>query len=366
MSGAARLGIALIVVLTGLGCAPSAAPPLGASAPAAAERAARADAPSDAGWESVVAAARQEGRLLVINHPSHRLFLEYVVPIFREEFGIEVEVAYLPGRAAYERVLAEAGAGQVRTDIAASADHEMASLAEQGLLEPSPVPGAAGIASLLRGEIGSNNTYYPHYLNVYGLLVNTRELPPERVPQRWTDLVDPYYRGNIALHNPGTAGGGNSWFYAAHEAPTLGRAYLEQFARQNLMIVTEANQVQATVARGERAIGVPGSAQAIAAHKDAPLRWTIPAEGVAYSTQVLGIPRNAPHPNAAKVWVNFMLSKRVQEWLNQHGYYTPVRDDVELENPEFNLANMPILGPGKRPAAETGKWLALGAEMFSR
>jgi hypothetical protein len=79
MKALARLSGALLAVALGLGCGPGAAPP--AAAPAAGAPA--PGAPADAGWDQVVAAARKEGRLLMINHPSQRSLLEAMVPRFK-------------------------------------------------------------------------------------------------------------------------------------------------------------------------------------------------------------------------------------------------------------------------------------------
>jgi iron(III) transport system substrate-binding protein len=353
----------LVVALLALalGCQPSAAGPAPTAAPAA------APAPSGDTWEQVVAAAQQEGHLTLITNPGHRGVIERATPLFQQEYGIDVEVTYLNGREATERLLAEVGAGQVRTDAIVSGDSNIWSVAQMGVLESYTVPNTAAISDRLRPTIGPDNTYYPQMLNVYGLVVNTQVIPPERIPRRWADLVDPYYRGKIIVHNPGTTGGGNTWLAAANEAPGLGRPYLEKIAQQDVIIVQDPAGVEAAVARGERGVGVPAGGRSVVTQPGAPLKWVVPEEGVAFSVQTVAIPKQAPRPNAARVWVNFMLTKQVQEWWYDIGHYTPVRTDVDLDTPEYNLANLPLLGgTGYRPPDEAPQSLSLGKAIFGQ
>ncbi len=318
---------------------------------------------TDEAWEQVVTAAKREGQLLLITNPGHRQWVEHATPVFEQEYGIQIEVVYMNGRQAEERLMAEFGAGRIQTDVAVGGDSNFYTLATNGILESFTVPNTAAISERLRSAIGPGDTYYPQMLNVYALLVNTQTIPAERVPQRWADLIDPYYKGKMVLHNPGTTGGGNSWFSSAYGV--LGRAYMEKLAQQDLLIVQDPAGVESVVARGERGLGVPGGGRALITQHGAPLRWIVPEEGVAFSIQMLAIPKNAPHPNAARVWVNFALSKPAQEWWNKYGHYTPVREDVELERPEFHLANLPTLGAGYRPPQEAQRWLREGRAIFS-
>ena len=357
------LAAGLLMLFFVLGCQPSAGGP--SSAPPAASPAATANESPDA-WERTLAAAKQEGRLLLITNPGHRGFVEHAAPIFQQEHGIQVEAVYMNGRETVERILAEYGAGQVRTDVAVGGETNLYPVVQTGVLEPFTVPNVAGISERLREAIGPDNSYYPQMLNVYALLVNTQIIPQERVPRRWADLLDPYYRGKMVVHNPGTSGGGNNWLSAVHEVPELGRPYLERVAQQDVLIVQDPAGVEATVARGERPLGVPAGGRALLTQAGAPLQWVIPEEGVAFSIQNISIPKNAPHPNAARVWANFVLSKRAQEWWYQFGNYTPVRGDVELERPEYNLANLPLLGgKGYRPPQEAPQWLTVGKQIFA-
>jgi iron(III) transport system substrate-binding protein len=289
------------------------------------------------------------------------------VPAFESEYGIKVELVHVSGRESTERVLAEVGAGQVRTDVAGGGDTNIYTLLQYDALEPYTVPNADAIPPQLRAKIGPNGTYYPLMLVTYALLLNTQVIPAERAPRRWADLADPYYRGKIVVHNPTTSGGGNTWLAGAHDDPTLGRPYLEKIAQQDLLVAQDPATVESTVARGERGIGLPGVGRAVVTQAGAPIRWIIPEEGVAYSVDVAAIPKGAPHPNAARVWINFILSPQAQAWWHPNGRYTPVRTDVQVEEPEYLLSNLKLLGGhGTRAPEDVPKWLDLGKQLFGR
>jgi iron(III) transport system substrate-binding protein len=356
-----------VAVWLAVGCGPSATPPA-ASAPSGAGSGGSAAAAGTAdSWDNVVERARREGQVSILSNPGHRAFMEHAIPAFEQQYGIKVDIAYTNGRETTERVMAEVGAAQVRTDVAGGGDTNVFELVQNDAVEAYAVPNADGIAAAVREKIGPGNTYYPTMLVTYALLANTQAIPPDRLPRRWADLTDPYYKGKIVIHNPATNGGGNTWLAGASEDPSLGRPYLEKIAQQDLLVSQDPATVEATVARGERGIGLPGVGRAVVTQAGAPIKWIIPEEGVVYSVDVDAVPRGAPHPNAARVWVNFILSPEAQAWWHPNGRYTPVRIDVEVAEPEYLLSNLKLLGThGTRAPQDVPKWLDLGKSIFGR
>ncbi len=344
-------------LMLAVGCGPAAVPSASSAS----------GAPAADSWDTVVENARREGQVSILSNPGHRAFMEHAIPAFQQQYGITVDIAYTNGRESAERVLAEVGAGQVRTDVAGGGDTNMYELAQNEAIAAYTVPNADGIAEPVREKIGPGNTYYPTMLVTYALLANTQAIPAERLPRRWADLTDPYYKGKIVIHNPATNGGGNTWLAGAYDDPTLGRPYLEKIAQQDLLVAQDPATVEATVARGERGIGLPGVGRAVVTQAGAPIKWIIPDEGVVYSVDVDAIPKGAPHPNAARVWVNFILSPQAQAWWYPNGRYTPVRTDVQVDEPEYLLSNLKLLGThGTRAPQDVPKWLDLGKSIFGR
>jgi iron(III) transport system substrate-binding protein len=320
--------------------------------------------PEKDAWEQVVAAARAEGQVLLYVNPGTRPFMEHAIPAFQQEYGVQAEPVYMSGREVEERLYAEHGAGQYRADIVSAANASAYGLYKTGLLETINLPNTRAITERLR-HIGPVGTYYPQYVDPYGILVNIQQVPPERLPTRWADLLDPYYRGKIVLHDPTTAGGGNTWLGLVHETPGLGRPYLEQLARQDLLMVQQPTQVESMIARGERSIGLPIGLRALALQRGAPIQYVAPQEGVFLIVSSVAVAKNAPHPNAARVWANFMLSKRAQEWWHQQANYTPVREDVQPEQSEVNLANVQLMGGvGFWPPDQSPHWLEVARSIF--
>jgi|SRR5687767_432022 hypothetical protein len=105
------LGVGVGIALWLLGCQPAAGPtgPAG-TAPAGTVPAASTVQPAADPWEQTVAAARQEGRVALYMNATQRRWLELIVPLFQQEYGIEMDVTFLDGSDSQERLYVEYGA----------------------------------------------------------------------------------------------------------------------------------------------------------------------------------------------------------------------------------------------------------------
>jgi ABC-type Fe3+ transport system substrate-binding protein len=164
---------------------------------------------------------------------------------------------------------------------------------------------------------------------------NTSLVPRGTEPKTYQDLLDPKWRGKMAWNGFPTASGiggfvGNVLTEMGEEK---GRAYLRELAKQNVApLPGAAREVLDQVIAGEYAIALQifNHHAVISAKKGAPVDW-IKMEPATGTLSVVSVHKNAPHPNAAKLLVDFIISKEGQEVFRAADYITAHPDVPALE-----------------------------------
>jgi len=170
--------------------------------------------------------------------------------------------------------------------------------------------------------------------------VNTDNLPKGVKVETLDDLLNPKLKGLIGIRDPYHVNGGTWTFGSYYKAK--GPDFMKKFYNMDLVVNMNPRQNADAVMRGDLAIGTGITSDVIArcrhaggceSVKELPFGAVVGPRGVA-------VFKNAPHPEAAKVWVNWLLSKAgqqayVTEWTkyNDTGAIS-LRTDVEAANPE--------------------------------
>jgi iron(III) transport system substrate-binding protein len=163
---------------------------------------------------------------------------------------------------------------------------------------------------------------------------NTRQVAAKDVPQRWDDLLDPKWKGSIAFFEEEY-----EWF--ANFLKVVGREkgldFMRRFARQDLQYRGGHTQMVQLLAAGEFPIMAVAFAPRVSVVRasGAPIDWA--ALNPVFSNPVgMGVYKAAPHPNAAKLYVDFMLSKDIQQeiWVNA-AWKGSARKDVTPKDPRW-------------------------------
>ena len=149
------------------------------------------------------------------------------------------------------------------------------------------------------------------------------------------DLLDPKWRGKMAWNGfPTSSGmGGFVGTVLAEMGEEKGTAYLRELAKQNVAPLRgSAREVLDQVIAGEYPIALQifNHHAVISAKKGAPVDW-IKMEPVTGTLSVISIHKNAPHPNAAKLLVDFIISKEGQEVFRDADYITAHPDVPALD-----------------------------------
>jgi iron(III) transport system substrate-binding protein len=270
--------------------------------------------------QALIDAARREGQLTFVwgeGTFGGSEGIKRLVEGFNRTYGLNINVQFTPGPSMSEmspRIVREYQAGRTAsTDVLIGYDSQMAPAIEANALEPvdwlSWAPSIRNPALVApNGMAVTVQTATP------GITYNSARLTGEAIPRTMQDLLKPQYKGRIA-----------STPYAANfDRLSTDALWGEQRAFQytaqladQLAGLIRCNETE-RVASGEFEIFALDCSQsnAIATkEKGAPVAFVIPSDAALLLYIYIAVPRTAPHPNAAKLWVNYMLSREVQDFL---------------------------------------------------
>jgi iron(III) transport system substrate-binding protein len=260
--------------------------------------------PSAAEWAGVVAAAKKEGKVVVYGSFFGSSTYKAVIKSFETRYGIPVETLDIRASEIYERIRVEVGTNRGIGDVVLQ-PRSATTLIERGnLLQPHG--GLPNLANLRPG-VAYTPVQAPIQTQLYGLLVNAAV--PD-APKSWSDLLDPKWKGKIILDDPRALGNGFSFFNATYKG--LGADFQKRLAAQEPVISREVRNDERRVARGEVAMYAPESYYFMSEIKGLPLRFVFPTEGSPAADLQVSMIRLAPHPNAARLFMNHLLDPEAQ------------------------------------------------------
>ena len=161
----------------------------------------------------------------------------------------------------------------------------------------------------------------------YGILVNSDLVKPQDEPKRWADLADPKWKGKILADDVRALGGGSAFFFVMQN--TYGRGFHEKLAANDLNWTRNLQDAMLRIGRGEYPIWVPQAINNFPPLKGLPVRFVIPEDGYFYVSYEVAMLKNAPHPNAARLMMDFFLSDESQLIHANAGNITVAQDFTE-------------------------------------
>lgn len=140
------------------------------------------------------------------------------------------------------------------------------------------------------------------------LMYNTKLVKAEDAPKSWKDLLDPKWKGKVSTGSPAYSGFLGVW--VVYMKQLYGWEYLDKFKANNPLIGRSSIDPTTHLNSGERQVaGGPAAIVEQLKAKGAPLEIVYPTDGSLLMYGVAGILANAPHPNAARLWMEFRIGK---------------------------------------------------------
>jgi len=290
-------------------------------------------------------AARREGELTWYTGQMQAEPSEAIGRAFTERFpGVKVNVVRSTSQVAFQRLSQDMRAGVAQCDVFSSVDQShLAFLKRQGRLTQFRPHNLSGLIPAVREAGDPDGHFQVTYLAVY-LLARHNRVPEAEAPRSWRDLLDPRWRGQIAVGHPGYSGAIGSLCVALRKL--YGWDYFRALERNRPHIGRSAGDPVTVLNAGERTIGmgVPSPTILLSISRGNPLSLIYPTDGTLIVPAPSGIPRNAPHPNAAKLFLEFMASPAYGQ-ATRPFFAESLRPEVPPPEGARPLDQVPLLAP---------------------
>ena len=265
-------------------------------------------AAQDFGPPELIAAAKKEGRLVYYTANFAEVEQE-VIRAFNKRFPeIKVEMVRAPGGQLITRVKTEAAAGKLAADVVDHSDRALMKDLVDLFQDYAPPNGKDYLPeSMISPKL------WPRATLVWSIAYNSALA--QKPPKTWMDLTKPEY-GDKQIGQVFAASGGTTWTRIMFERQVLREDYWAKQAATHPILYPSGAPMSDAIVRGEVAMG-PLLYNAIypKQKEGAPVKMVFPPEGVPANPYATGIPKTAAHPNAAKLYLNWSLSKEGQSFM---------------------------------------------------
>jgi iron(III) transport system substrate-binding protein len=261
---------------------------------------------------ALIAAATKEGQVTWYTSADLQL-AEKVGKVFEQKFpGIRARVERAGGERIFSRVAQENASGLHVADAVSTGDAaQFLAWKRQGMLAPYvPEDVARHIPAEHRDPDG---LYATVRSSLCVIAYNTGLVKREEAPKSFADLLDPKWKGKIVKAHPSYSGTVMTSTYQM--VRELGWPYLEKLAQQQVLQIQSATDTPKKIVLGERPVMADGNESNVLLLKEAggPIEVVYAAEGTPTIIQPSAIFTGAPHPNAARLFQNFLFSVEGQD-----------------------------------------------------
>jgi len=293
-------------------------------------------------WEQTLAQAKKEGAVVVTMSSMGTDTRPLLTEAFAKRFGLQVELIGIPGADAAARVEREGQAGRTTVDVMVGGADEVLSLLPAGRLDPLRdklfLPEILDLSKWRKNKLKFNDPEEKYLLQgseylPADLIVNGSLVKPGAITS-WKDLLKPEYKGKIASFDPRRAGAGLST--ASYLAQKFGPQFIKDlYLGQQVAYTADERQLVEWVGRGAYTAGLGTGSRQIEPLRQLglPVERHFPKDGPGYLSggpSVLKLVKNAPHPNGAVVFVNWLLTKEAQQIYQNTVATVSRRNDLSM------------------------------------
>lgn len=228
-----------------------------------------------------------------------------VVADFEKKYGIKVNLWRASANDVLQRAMAEGAANRFEWDVINASAPEMEALHRERLLQAVNSP---YFKDLIPGSVASHKEWTAIYYNVYVQAYNTSRVKKAELPKSYQELLNPRWKGRLGIEEKS-----QEWFAAVVQG--MGeekglRFFRELVAKNGLSIRSGVSLLHNLVVAGEvpLALTVYSYLPLEAKSEKAPVDWFVIEEPAIGRANGLGLSRKAPHPHAALLFYDFMLT----------------------------------------------------------
>lgn len=318
-------------------------------------------------WDNLAKEARKEG-ILTMYSTSGTEVRDGIARPLQEKFGLRLEFVTGKGAEVSQRLTSERRAGIHLADIYIGGSTTiLTQLKPAGMLDPME-------PEIFLPEVLDPKVWYGGGLRwkdkdksaisfitfaVPPLTINTTLVRPDEI-KSYRDLLNPKWKGKIILNDPTVAGVGLRFFLIVGGI-IMSHDFMRELVKQQPIILRDQRQQVEWLAQGKYAIAVTTKPEIAAdfMNTGAPIAYVNPVEGLWTSggSGNLALMNRAPHPNSARLFINWFLSRESQTFFVK-GYGAP---SARLDVPTEGLDPATLIKPGIKYIEGDSEEIELGS-----
>jgi iron(III) transport system substrate-binding protein len=288
----------------------------------------------------LIEAAKKEGRLVLYGTMQTDIF-ELLHKSFQKKTGITIDYWRTSATKVTERALSEGRAGKALFDLVMSTEDTMRIMLKEGILAQYDSPMSKDFPKeAIDPQLGPRARNH-----IIGIVYNKEIIKPADAPKTLEDLVKPQYRGKLVMADPTLHTTTAQWLVNVHKL--IGKDKSEKFVRElaamKPTLVESFNPAADRVTSGEFPIAITYVYYVyLNGIKGAPIDYVRTGKFLG-DASYLTLHNKAPHPNAAKAFIDFFLDEesmsimaKAGEFVNRKGIYPPVPDADKIQFVEMD------------------------------
>lgn len=356
--------LAAVILLVSLESFAAQSSPTAPLRPAPAPKATAVKAEWEQKWQSLLAAARKEGSVRFYGLIGAHVRAE-LISTFKDKFGVNLELVAGASGELIQKLAMERVGNVPTADLYIGSPEDHIYLKPKGFLVPLAqfliLPDVKDAKNWVGGKFpmfDKDGTAVALLAGYSAYILINQQLVKEGEITGYGDLLKPQYKGKMVMFDPTVSGGSPSRTFVNYVVPRImgmeeGEKYLRELAKQDIAYTRDARLQVEWVARGKNPIGISARPAVINDFVAAgsPLARVRPKKGagIAVSASCLSIVSNAPHPNAAALFLNWALTEEGQRIIAKGINYPPRRVGVPFESSD----QFAVVRPGEEISYET-------------
>ena len=252
--------------------------------------------------------------------------------------GVRCNFVRTTAQVAFQRLQQDMQANLAVASVFSSTDvSHYPDLKKRGLLMEYQPHNLAKMVDSLKQYNDKDNYYWVTASALVVITYNNSLVAEKDAPKKWTDLLDPKWKDKIAIGHPAYSGYVGTWVVLMRKL--YGWDYFVKLEKNKPQIGRSINDTVTMLNAKERWVAAgPEATTLLSRDKGNPLSVSYPTDGTLLMVSPTGIPKNAPAPNAAKLFVEFMLDKEAAE--------------VQVKNHQLSVIKGIKPAPGAKPLEE--------------
>jgi ABC-type Fe3+ transport system substrate-binding protein len=290
--------------------------------------------PAAAADQALIDAAKKEGTVVWYTTVIINQLVRPLADNFEKKYGVKVQYVRANASDTALKIINEARAGKVQADLF-DGTSAAPPLKEAGLVAKYVPDSAKALAPQFIDKDQQWVATHAYYMTPG---FNTDMVPAKDAPKTFADLLDPKWQGKMAWNSSMSSSGGPGFVgnVLTSMGDEKGMDYLKKLSAQKIINMdVSARQLLDQAIAGEFPIALQifNHHAVISAKKGAPVSW-IAMEPVTATLSVVSLTKDAQHPNAGKLLIDYMLSEDGQK-LFEAADYLPVHPNVKPREPEL-------------------------------